>query len=293
LFASHLIGDIPLLMIKVVNLEVTQEWPSNEGGTTKKTVIPVFSRVCQLHDIKHELTPAYRPELHGLAERWNKTVVRMANAMLFSARLSHVLWPQAVAHANMLRNRLPLRGLGQYTPYTIFYKRRPRVDQLRVFGCDCYKLLPRYPKIPGQMSRKRLIFVGFTPDRMGWRCFDPIDFKFTTEWELIFDELSAEKRKDALREYDARRKLHSDGNLDQVPVVINELESFENGTYDLERKLYVTPGDASTTGDAGSRGEADGGDTSVKKVDTNDDDKDAVPTGVEEAIETQAADDIV
>jgi len=66
---------------------------TNEGGTTKKTTIPVFSRVCQLHDIKHELTPAHRGEPHGLAENWNRTVVKMANAMLYSARLSHVLWP--------------------------------------------------------------------------------------------------------------------------------------------------------------------------------------------------------
>jgi transposase InsO family protein len=217
------------------------ERQSDEGGTVRRSKIPVFDRLCHLHGIKHELTPANRPELHGLAERWNKTVVRMANAMLFGARLSHVLWPSAVAHANMLRNRLPLRGLGDYTPYTIFYHRRPRVDQLRVFGCDCYKLLPNYPKIPGQMSRKRLIFVGFTPDRIGFRCFDPIEFKFTTEWELEFDEASTQKRANSLREYDDRRRLNEKGQLDDLPCIQDADFDLLNEAYDNERRLFASP----------------------------------------------------
>ena len=71
----------------------------------------VFDRVCRANNIKHELTPHDRPEHNGLAERWNQTVIGMANAMLFSARLSHVLWTSAVAHANMIRNRLPIKAL--------------------------------------------------------------------------------------------------------------------------------------------------------------------------------------
>lgn len=136
----------------------------------------VFERVCKLHNITHQLMPAKVPELHGLAERWNRTATKMANAMLFSARVSHILWPSAIAHANMLRNRLPVRGLGPYTPFEIFFGKRPRVDGLRVWGCDCYKLLPGYPKIPGQIARKRLLYVGETADRVGFRCFDPIDY---------------------------------------------------------------------------------------------------------------------
>lgn len=115
------------------------ERPSDEGGTAKKSLIPVFDRACALHEID--------------AERY----------------------------------------------------------------C-CRDILNFW-----MLSRKRLIFVGFTPERMGWRCFDPIDFKFTTEWELIFDEHSAEKRKNNLGEYDERRKLQSEGKLEDVPVVIDEL----------------------------------------------------------------------
>jgi hypothetical protein len=167
----------------------------------------------------HVPTPAYRPELHELAERWNLTVMKMTNAMLFSARLSHILWPSAVAHANLLRNRLPIRGLGKYTPYELFFGERPRIDQLRVFGCDCYKLLPTYPKLPGQSARKRLIYCGETADRVGYRVFDPVTYKFSTEFELTFDEHSARKRINSLYEYDARRDLQKVGKLSKLPVI--------------------------------------------------------------------------
>jgi hypothetical protein len=167
-----------------------------EGGTLREqdSLGFYFKRVCEQHNIKHVLMPAHRPELHGLAERWNKTVMQMANSMLFASRLSHILWPSAVAHANLLRNRLPLTGLDPYTPYELFFQKRPRINNLRVFGCDAYKLLPTYPKIPGQMARKRLIYVGESADRVGFRCFDPVTYKFSTEFELIFDETSADRK---------------------------------------------------------------------------------------------------
>jgi hypothetical protein len=81
---------------------------SGEGGRLGDDFRPGypegFARVCEENNIKHELTPARRPEFHGLAERWNKTVLAMANSMLFAARISHIVWPAAVAHSNMLRN---------------------------------------------------------------------------------------------------------------------------------------------------------------------------------------------
>jgi hypothetical protein len=222
------------------------EGPSDAGGTaplpTEDGPAPhVFKRVCAENGITHELMPAKRPELHGLAERWNLTVPKMANAMLFAARLSHLLWPAAIAHANMLRNRLPLRGLGSFTPYELFFNRRPRIENLRVFGCDCYKLLPTYPKIPGQMARKRLIYCGESADRVGFRCFDPLTFKYSTEFELIFDEGSAKKRINALREYDMRRELQRQGRLHELPLMADDYA--DEAAHNVERTVFSSGSD--------------------------------------------------
>ena len=111
--------------------------------------------------------PAYRPELHGIAERWNRTVTKMANSMLYASRLSYILWPSAMAHANTLKNRLPVQGLGALTPYEIFYGKRPRVDTLRVFGCDAYRLLPTYPRCQARRVGKGSFLLVSRPTALG------------------------------------------------------------------------------------------------------------------------------
>ena len=170
-------------------------------------------------NIEHVLTPANRSELHGIAERWNRTVMTMANAMMFRARISPVLWSSAIAHANCIRNRLPSRSRAGHTPYELFTNRLPRYDNFRIWGCYCYKLLPSYDKVPGLPVRKRLIYVGDSASRIGFRCFDPIEFKFTTEYELIFDEDGVDKRSSLLEAFDKRRKQIKEGNIDKVPLV--------------------------------------------------------------------------
>jgi hypothetical protein len=202
-----------------------------------------FRRVCNELKITHVLCPAHRPEIHGLAERWNRTVTKMANSMLYASRLSYLLWPEAICHANMLRNRLPVRGLGPMTPYEIFIGKRPRVDDLRVWGCDAYRLEPTYPKVPGQSARRRLIYVGETADRIGFRCFDPETFTFTTEFELTFDEQSGRKRLNALREHDLRRELQRRGKLEELPLIQNdygpETNELKQMASDINRQLYA------------------------------------------------------
>ena len=48
--------------------------------------------------------------------------------------------------------------------------------------------------MPGQQARERLIYVGETADRLGFRTFNPRTYKFSTEFELIFDENSLKDR---------------------------------------------------------------------------------------------------
>ena len=110
---------------------------------------PAFDNACSKNHIQHVLTPAHRPELHAVAERWNRTVMTMANAMLYKARCSPVLRSSAVAHANHIRNYLPTRTRGGLTPHEIFTNRRPRYDNFRVWGCYCYKYIHDLQKTPG------------------------------------------------------------------------------------------------------------------------------------------------
>ncbi len=86
-----------------------------------------FAQVCDEHKTRDELTSTRRPA-HGLATRWDKTVLTMVKSMLFAAKILHIVWPAAVVNRNMLRNRMPIRGLGDFSPYELLFRRRPHVS---------------------------------------------------------------------------------------------------------------------------------------------------------------------
>ena len=47
-----------------------------------------FSEFCAVHGIIHERTPPYSPQSNGIAERKNRTLTYLVNAMLETAGLS-------------------------------------------------------------------------------------------------------------------------------------------------------------------------------------------------------------
>jgi len=198
-----------------------------------------FVAVCLANNIKHVLMPAHTPQLHGIAERWNRTVITMANSMLLEASISPVLWSSAVAHANLIRNMLPTKVLGDYSPYELFTGRLPRFDNLRVWGSYCYRKIPVKRKIPGLPVRNRLIYVGETPDRVGFRCFDPVNYKFTTEYDLIFDENSSIRRKQMFDYHDNRRKLAEKDNYSGIPLVAPDNTTDPDNTDPAVRNIYL------------------------------------------------------
>jgi hypothetical protein len=131
--------------------------------------------------------------------------------------------------------------MGAITPFELFTGKRPRVDQLRVFGCDVYKLLD-HQKLPASAPRKRLIYIGHSADRVGYRCFDPESYQISTEFELIFDEESSKRRIHALRQHDVMRELQRrGGDLKDAPVVIDEWTTSdkESRNSDIIRRLYA------------------------------------------------------
>ena len=51
-----------------------------------------FSQFCAEHDIIHEVTPPYSPQSDGVAQRKNRTLTDLVNAMLESFSMSYEWW---------------------------------------------------------------------------------------------------------------------------------------------------------------------------------------------------------
>ena len=87
----------------------------------------------------NSFSPPYTPELNGIAERVNRTMVEGALSMLIQAKLPSCLWPYAVKHVIYVRNRVPHSSTGA-TPYSLMTAKTPSLKNVKVFGCTAYVL---------------------------------------------------------------------------------------------------------------------------------------------------------
>lgn len=67
--------------------------------------------------IKLQTTAPYSLSQHGIAKRFNRTLIELAHTMLNAKNLPQCLWEHAVAHAAYLQNRAPTRALKGKTPH--------------------------------------------------------------------------------------------------------------------------------------------------------------------------------
>ncbi|CAI7870195.1 unnamed protein product [Closterium sp. NIES-54] len=93
--------------------------------------------------IQRELTMAYTPQSNGVAERANLTILETARALLIESGVGNSMWPHAVRHATVARNRVLSKvGNESWVPLERWLGRKPPVDMQRVFGCMAVAHVP-------------------------------------------------------------------------------------------------------------------------------------------------------
>ena len=82
-----------------------------------------FFEFCAVHEIIHERTSPYSPQSNGIAERKNRTVTDLVNAMLETAGLSKQWWGEAIFTACHVLNRVPTKNK-EITPFEEWEKKK-------------------------------------------------------------------------------------------------------------------------------------------------------------------------
>nr|GEW77384.1 retrotransposon protein, putative, Ty1-copia subclass [Tanacetum cinerariifolium] len=76
---------------------------SDRGGEYVSSFVELYVK----HGIRHDFTAHYSPQQNGIAERKNRTLKEMVNAMLISSGLSQDMWGEAILTATYLLNNIP------------------------------------------------------------------------------------------------------------------------------------------------------------------------------------------
>ena len=92
------------------------------------------------------------------------------------------------------------------TPFEIVTRSRPRVDRIRIFGCDMWEFDHGHLKSnPGQSRAKKLIYLGIPAESSrGYLGFDPETRTVKVCYDVTFDE-NMTQRANQLRTYDEAR----------------------------------------------------------------------------------------
>lgn len=115
-----------------------------------------------------EPCPPYIHELNGTAERYNRTIMDSARCLLYEAKVNRKFWPEVVKAACYLKNRTIANTIENKTPFEIFFKRRPDISHLRLYGS---KVFVRVPEIKRNTKWDRKADVGILLgyDHVGYR----------------------------------------------------------------------------------------------------------------------------
>ena len=165
--------------IKILRSDNGGEYVSNE-----------FNRYLAIHGISRQLTIPDTPELNGVAERMNRTIMEMARAMLYHAKLPMKFWAEAVNTAVYLRNRCPTKALRSGTPYELWTGNQPNLQDLRVFGCVVHIHVSDNHRTKLELKAVQGVMLGYSNDTVavGYRVWVPIKHRIMLSRDIVFDE---------------------------------------------------------------------------------------------------------
>jgi hypothetical protein len=110
--------------------------------------------------------------------------------MLEDSRLGEELWAEAMVTANYTHNRLPSRVHGK-TPCEKFFRKKPDVSHMRVFGARAYMHIPKENRKKMQSVSERGVFVGYEPNYKAYRVLRERDGRILVSRDVIVNEKPA------------------------------------------------------------------------------------------------------
>ena len=118
--------------------------------------------------IIHQTTAPYTPQSNGIAERKNRTLKEMMNALLISSGLPQNLWGEAILTANQIFDRVP-HSKTNVIPYEKWKGRKPNLKYFKVWGCLAKVQLPIPKRVKIGPKTVDCVFIGYATNRKACR----------------------------------------------------------------------------------------------------------------------------
>ncbi|GKA62758.1 retrovirus-related pol polyprotein from transposon TNT 1-94 [Tanacetum coccineum] len=150
-----------------------------------------FLKIIQKVGIFHETSVALSPQLNGVVERRNHTLIKAARTMLIYAKALLFLWAEAVATACYTQNCSIIRLRHGKTPYEFLHDKLPYLSFFHVFGALCYPANDSENLEKLQLKADIGIFIGYAPIKKAFQIYNRRTRRIIKTIHVDFDELTA------------------------------------------------------------------------------------------------------
>nr|GEW19526.1 zinc finger, CCHC-type [Tanacetum cinerariifolium] len=215
-----------------------------------------FTQYCKENGIARQPTAPYSPQQNGVVERRNMKIMFTTRCMMKAMNIPQNFWAEDVRHAIYILNSVPTNALEDITPYKAIKRRKPNLENLRVFGYIAYAKVPSQHLTKLDERSTRMVYLGNEQGSKAYRLFDPTTQKICVSRDVKFKENETWDWKEYMSEhinYEPEWTNFKIGNLkvtnehhDQGIQTIKEDNEFPNNDDDYASPTRDPPSHSQT-----------------------------------------------
>lgn len=141
---------------------------------------------CKSNGTVIDYATPYTPEQNGKSERYNRTILEKARAMIQEASVPKHFWNEAVRISAYIINRSPHSCMENKTPAEIWNGEKPNIRNMRIFGCIAYVHIQRQFRDKFDDKTRKCVMMGYTTT--GYRLWDIENQKIIVARDVVFNE---------------------------------------------------------------------------------------------------------
>lgn len=157
----------------------------DKGGEYMSTA---FEKFLSDNGILREHTTRATPHQNGVAERTNRILDEGVTTLLHDSKLPSSFWGAALSTFIYSLNRSPTSAVDGKTPFESWFRKKPSVSLIRVFGCRVWINIMKDKRKSFQPKAIRAIYIGIPSDFKAWKCYDPASKKIVISRDVTFNE---------------------------------------------------------------------------------------------------------
>jgi hypothetical protein len=119
-----------------------------------------FTQLCEQNGIALQLTIMDTIHQNEIVERKNRTILDKEKKMSLNNNAPPYLWTKSVNTTIYFINISPSRSIGGHIPKEIYIGKKPKVHNLKVYGCLVYVFTPKAQRNKLEGCTKKCMFIG-------------------------------------------------------------------------------------------------------------------------------------